>query len=422
MKFPSFILVLFLITTAAPGAEEPGNWPRFRGPDGAGVSEAKNLPIRWDTETNIAWKTEIPGQGWSSPIVWGDHVFLTSTTEDGKNCHVIAVDVKTGKVLWDKIVFEQKPQNKHGKNSYATPTPVTDGKTVYAVFGSGGFAALDFEGNLRWTNQELDYYSQHGLGPSPILYKNLLILAVNPSNREEPKGLGWQEPWDGSFLLALDKETGKEVWRGKRGMSRIAHATPIVITVNGKDQILSPAGDVIQGFDPTDGSLIWTVKTHGEPCVPSPVMAGLDTFTAAMPGDGIKAVRVDGKGDCTETHLIWTQKRNVPMIASFLYVKPCLYTTTDNGSFSCFDAGTGEFLWQKRLGGSLNPSPLYADGKFYVLSEQGATSVLKPNADPTKEPELISKNDLEEHALASIAVAGKRLLIRTDRYLWCVGE
>ncbi len=422
MRHFAFFLTLLFLVTAATHAQDTANWPRFRGENGTGVSEAKNLPEVWDTETNIAWKTTIPGEGWSSPIVWGDRIFLTSTTEEGKNCHVIAIELKTGKILWDKIVFEQIPQFKHGKNSYATPTPVTDGKTVYTVFGSGGFAALDFDGNLRWTNLELDYYSQHGMGTSPVLYKNLLILAVNPSSREEPKGEGWQTPWEKSYLLALDKETGKEVWRGKRGLSRIAHSTPIMISVDGKDQILSAAGNVIQGFDPADGTLIWTVQTDGEPCVPSPVMAGDLALTAAMPGDGMKAVRVNGKGDCTETHLAWTQKRNVPMMSSFLYVKPCVYTTTDNGSFSCFNAETGEFLWQERLGGSLNPSPLYADGKFYVLSEQGATSVLKPNADPTQKPELVSKNELEEDALASIAVTGNRLVIRTKTQLWCVGK
>lgn len=410
---------MMIYGVVASGEQE--NWPRFRGPNGQGVSTATDLPVQWDAEENIAWKTSIPGEGWSSPIVWNDRVFLTSTTNGGKDCHVVALDLSSGRILWDKTVFQQVPENKHGKNSYATPTPTTDGQSVYAVFGGGGFAALDFDGKILWTNQDLEYYSQHGMGTSPILYKDLLILAVNPSNREEPKILGWQEAWDRSYLLALDKKTGKIRWQGKRGMSRISHATPIVIQVDGKDQILSSAGDVIQGFDPENGNLIWTVKTDGEPCVPSPIIAEGLSFTAAAPGDGIKAVRLDGKGDCTETHLAWVQKRNVPMMSSFLYVKPCLYTTTDNGSFSCFDVKTGEFLWQKRLGGSLNPSPLFADGKFYILSEQGTTTVLKPDADPKKEPEVLAKNELDEHTLSSIAVAGKRLLIRTDRYLWCIG-
>ncbi len=417
-----FLLVFAIGLLLTGPVESAEQWPRFRGPNGQGVSTQTGLPTQWTAEENIAWKTEIPGHGWSSPIVWDDHVFLTSTTEEGKDCHVIAVDRKTGKILWDKTVFQQEPDNKHERNSYATPTPATDGQHVFAVFGDGSFVALDFDGNVVWTNRDLHFYSQHGLGTSPILYKDLLIIAVNPSNREEPKGLGWLLPWDRSYLLALDKNTGKERWRGKRGQSRIAHATPCLITVNGKDQILSPAGDVIQGFDPDNGDLIWTVEGPGEPCVPSPVVGDGLVYSAPVAGDAIRAVRPDGQGECTETHLAWTQKRNVPLMASLLYVKPCLYSSTESGSFSAYDATTGEFLWQKRLGGALNPSPLFADGKIYVLSEQGKTTVLKPSEDPKVPAETIGENELDEFALASIAVAGRQLLIRTERHLWCVGK
>lgn len=413
--------VLIVVSTIAVQAEEE-NWSRFRGPNGQGLSAAVGLPVEWDAENNIAWKTDIPGDGWSSPIVWGNRIFVTTATEGGKNCHVLALDVDTGKILWDKHVFDQPLTHKHGKNSYATPTPVTDGKTVYAVFGVGGFAALDFDGNVRWTNTDLDFYSHHGMGTSPILYGNLLLLAVNPSNREEPKKLGWQQAWDKSYLLALDKATGKERWRGNRGQSRIAHATPIVIQVKGKDQILSPAGDVIQGFDPTNGALIWTVASFGEPCVPSPVIGDGLIYSSPAGSASIRAVRPNGQGNCTETNVAWEQPRNSPMISSFLYVKSCLYTATDNGSFTCLDGATGEILWQLRLGGALNPSPIYADGKIYVLSEQGLTTVLKPSDNPKEPATILAKNDLEEYALASIVVAGKRLLIRTDKKLWCIGK
>ncbi|MDR2757475.1 MAG: PQQ-binding-like beta-propeller repeat protein [Planctomycetaceae bacterium] len=418
----SAILVILTMFSVNIVAQEREQWSRFRGPNGQGISTANGLPTQWNTEENIAWKTEIPGEGWSSPIIWNDHIFVTTATNNGKECHVIAVNRKTGKILWDKMVFAQEPQFKHPKNSFATPTPVTDGWAVYAVFGSGGFIALDFNGNVIWINQELNYYSQHGLGTSPILYNDLLITAVNPSNREEPKLLGWQLPWDQSFLLALDKKTGKESWRGKRGMSKIGHATPAIIQVNGQDQIVSPVGDVIQGFNPVNGELIWTIKSPGEPVVPSPAIGNGLVYTAPMPSDAIRAVRPNGTGDCTETHIVWEQKRNVPKMASFLYINPCLYAANDNGSFSAYDAATGEFLWQKRLGGALNPSPLYADGKIYVLSELGTTTVLKLNANPKEQPEIIAENELSEHALASIAVAGKQLFIRTDNHLWCIGK
>lgn len=206
-------------------------------------------------------------------------------------------------------------------------------------------------------------------------------------------------------------------------MSRIAHTTPLVLNFEGKDQLVSNVGDVIQGFNPSNGELLWTVKSMGEGVVPSPAAADGLLFTASGFGDTtLRTVKLGGEGDCTETHIAWEVKRNVPSIASILYVKPCLYLTTDNGTLSCLEAVTGKQLWQKRIRGALNPSPLYADGKLYILSEQGATTVLKLADDPGVDAEEIAKNELNEHALASIAVAGKQLLIRTDHHLWCIGK
>jgi len=410
-----------LTTVSAQGQE---NWTRFRGPNGQGISKATGLPVSWSSTENIAWKIDIPGEGWSSPIVWNDHVFLTTATEDGKNCHVIAVDRKTGNIRWDKLVFTQPAgQFKHEMNSYATPTPVTDGASVYAVFAGGGIVALDFDGNIQWINSDLHFYSQHGMGTSPILYGDLLLLAVDQSNREEPKGLGWQTPWDKGYLLALDRHTGKERWKGMRGSSRLGHSTPVIMQVNGKDQIISPAGNVLQGFDPTDGKLIWTVANEGEPCVPSVAIGDGLVYTAIRSSEPVRAVRPDGKGDCTATHIVWEQNGSSPMIGSFLYVKPCLYTCADGGYFCCLDANTGKVNWRLRLRiGALNPSPVYADGKIYVLSDQGITAVLKPSSDPAKEPEILAKNDLGERCQASIAVAGKQFIIRTASQLWCIGH
>jgi len=411
------------IAFATASAQEPENWTRFRGPNGQGISKATSLPLNWSATENITWKTAIPGEGWSSPIVWNDHIFLTTATEEGKNCYVIAVDRKTGNVLWNKLVFTLEPsQFRHDMNSYATPTPTTDGKSVFAVFW-GSFVALDFNGNIQWKNTDLKFYSQHGMGTSPILYGDLLITAIDQSNREEPKGLGWQQPWDKGYVLALDKNTGKERWRGMRGSSRLGHATPVVLRVNGKDQIISSSGHVVQGFDPVDGKLIWTVTNDGEPCVPSPVIGDGLVYVSTTSSAPIRAVRPDGQGECTSTHLVWEQKSNTPMMSSFLYIKPCLYTASDNGMFTCLDGATGEVLWNTRLmTGALNPSPIYADRRIYVLSERGTTTVLKPSADPKKPAEIIATNQLNELCRASIAVAGKQLIIRSANHLWCIGK
>lgn len=419
------VFAFFLFTVFCPGAfsQDEGNWPRFRGPNGQGISLAKGLPVQWSEEENVLWKTEIPGEGLSSPIVWEDRIFLTSTTEEGKECRVIAVDRNTGKILWNNHVFDQQPKFKNERNSYATPSPTTDGKFVYAVFCGGAIVAVDFQGKTSWINKDVDFYSQHGLGTSPILYEDLLLLSVDHSNTEEPKRLGWQIPWDRSFLLALDKNTGKERWKGKRGMSRIAHVSPLIVRVEGKDQILSCAGDVIQGFDPENGELIWSIASQGEGVVPSPVFGGGLVYTCSgFEATTVRTVRPEGKGECTQTHIEWEQKRNAPTIASLLYVEPCVYTATGNGSFSCFDAKTGEFLWQKRLGGALDPSPLYAEGRIYVSSDNGTTTVLQIAEDPKQAAETVSKNELNERMQASIAVAGKNLILRTEKHLWCIGE
>ena len=427
MKSSILFCVCCIIALITVSAQETENWTGFRGPNGQGISKATGLPLNWSAEENIAWKTDIPGEGWSSPIVWNNHIFLTTTTEDGKNCHVIAVDRKAGNILWNKIVFTQEAgQFRHPMNSYATPTPVTDGNSVFAVFSGGSFVALDFNGNIQWINSDLKFYSQHNMGTSPILYGDLLILAVDQSNREEPKGLGWNQPWDKGYLLALDKKTGKERWRGMRGMSRLGHATPAVMQVNGKDQIISSAGNVIQGFDPANGKLIWTVANEGEPCVPSPVIGDGLVYASTASTNPIRAVRPDGQGDCTATHIVWEQKRNTPMISSYLYVKPCLYTASENGAFTCLDAATGEVLWDTRLRiGALNPSPVYADGKIYILSERGTTIVMKPSNDPKEPAEIIATNELgsgDETCRASMAVTGKQLIIRTANRLWCIGK
>jgi outer membrane protein assembly factor BamB len=414
------IALLFLSATAF--AQEPEQWSRFHGPNGQGISTATGLPVQWSASENIAWKTPIPGSSWSSPIVWNDHIFLTTTTDGGKECRLIAVHRKNGDILWNKLIFTQELKQKHPRNSEATPTPVTDGQRVYAVFANGHFVAADFEGNIIWTNTELDFYSHHGFGASPIIYGDLLITPINHSSTAEPLRLGWQIAWDKSYLLALDKNTGKERWRGMREMSRISHSTPVIIQVDGKDQILSAAGDVIQGFEPATGKLIWTVKSEGEPAVPTPAIGEGLVFMSTSPGVPVLGIKTDGKGDCTATHVVWQYVRNTPTTCSFLYVKPCLYSATDNGTFIALNAATGELLWQRRLEGRPDASPIYADGKIYVTTHIGATTVLKLNVDPAKPAEVIAVNEIEETVQATLAVAGKQLLLRTDKELWCIGK
>ena len=193
------------------------DWPCFRGPTRQGVSSEKGLPLRWSGTSNVKWKTAIPGEGFSSPIVSGDRLFVTSTTDGDESCRVVSLDRKSGKVLWDREVFRQTLTNKERRNSYATPTPVTDGKVVFAAFGGGGFAAVDFDGEVVWTNHDFPFHSKHGLGASLLLHEDLLIMPRDASSKGPDIKVGWQIPWDKSFVLALDKKTGDLRWKGKEG-------------------------------------------------------------------------------------------------------------------------------------------------------------------------------------------------------------
>lgn len=408
---------LFLLVGAPARAE---NWPQFRGPDGQGRSSETGLPLKWSASDNIAWKAELPGEGWSSPVVWGDRVFVTTATDEGVSCRVLCLDRRTGAVQWNHEVFQQQQlRRKEGKNSYATPTPVTDGERVYAVFGDGSIVALTVDGRVEWTNRDIKFYSQHGLGASPILVGDLLVMPFDGSSEGPDRQVGWKIPWGDAVLLALDKRTGKEVWRGNRGKSRIAHVTPSLLVRDGQSQIISGAGDVVQGFDPRTGKLIWSVYSQGEGVVPSIVLG--DDLVYSCSGfeePTIRAIRPDGHGDVTKTHIAWEQKTGVPNQPSLLYAKPFLYSITDGGIVACFDGATGKVQWQKRIGGNHSASPVWAEGRIYSLSENGETVVFAAG----KKFEELARNALDARCQASMAVSQGQLFVRTDRHLVCIGK
>jgi outer membrane protein assembly factor BamB len=395
------------------------NWPQFRGPTGQGLSGEKNLPTRWSATENIAWKTAIEGDGWSSPIVFGDRVFVTATTAGGSKCHVIAIDRKSGNIVWNKEVLTQETRRKEAKNSYATPTPVTDGERIFAVFGGGGIVALDFAGQVLWTYDKVQFYSRHGLGASPVLHENLLIMPFDPSNPPPDEKIGWKVPWDKARVAALDKVRGTLAWEGKRGPSRLAHTTPVSIT-KPEPRIYTTAGDTIQAFDPRDGRLIWNVYSQGEGVTPSPLLVGDVLITCSgFEKPTIRAVRLDGQGDVTSTHIAWEQTQGVPSQSSLIYVKPYLYGVTDSGVLSAFDpADKGKLVEQGRIPGNYCASPVAAEDKIYFCSEQGDTTVVQ--AGP--ELKVIATNAFGERIQASPAISQGQIFIRTDKNLYCVGK
>jgi len=398
---------------------EAANWPQFRGPTGQGHSSETGLPLKWTTTENIAWRTELPGQSWSSPIVWGERVFVTTATENGASCRVLALDRKSGKILWDKEVFQQVPRRKEGRNSYATPTPATDGERVYACFGDGSFATLNFAGEVVWTNRDYKFYGQHGLATSPILHDGLLIMARDGSSDGEDKKLGWQTPWDQSYVLALNARTGEERWKGKRGLSRISHGVPCIWEHDGKAQVVTEAGDVVQGFDLKTGERLWSSLVTGEGKVPSPVIGDGLVFTSGGWGgkESIKAFNLGGQGDLQESNLVWEQKKGMPKVPSMIHVKPHLFAITDGGVATCMKAGTGEIVWQERVGGNFSASPVMADRRIYFVGDNGETTVIE--AGP--EFKVLAKNPLGEKLQASPAISQRQIFIRTEKNLFCIG-
>ncbi len=396
------------------------NWPEFRGPTRQGISSEKGIPIRWSATENIVWRTPIPGEGWSTPIVWDNHIFLTAATDDGTSCRVIAIDRPSGRVLWNREVFQQEPSNRHGRNSPATPSPATDGRRVYACFQDGSFAALDFSGRIVWINRDYPHYSQHGLATSLLCYKDMLIMTRDGSSQTGDKRVGWQIPWDKSYILALDAATGRERWKAYRGMTRIAHGVPNIWEHESGVQLVSETGDVVQGFDIQTGRLLWTSTVIGEGKVPSVVLGDGLVFTAGGFGgrDSIKAFRLGGKGDLGERNLVWEQRKGMPKIPSMLYLRPYLYAIADNGVASCIDAETGHIVWQERLGGNYSASPVSAEGRIYLLSDEGETVVME--AGPT--PKILARNPLGEKTQASMAISQGQIFIRTVSHLYCIGS
>lgn len=403
------------------------DWPRFRGPTGQGHSTEKGLPLTWSSTQGIAWKREIPGQGWSSPVTWGGRVYVTTVSDAGTRCRVLALEQSSGSVVWDVVVHELVPLRKEQKNSYASATPVTDGRRVYAVFGDGTIVAVDADGRLVWKNSETRHYSRHGLGASPILHEGLLIMPFDGSNRVEKAGdwpnnsaeeqLGWRVPWEGAEIVAVDVNSGRRAWVARRGRSRVAHVTPNIVRVDDRPQLVSPAGDVIQGFDPKTGERLWSAYSQGEGVTPSFAAGDGMVFTASgFEKTTLRTVRVGGRGDVTATHVAWEQRRGTPTQASLLYVSPHLYAITDGGIAHCYHGRTGDVVYSERVGGNHCASPVAAEGRIYFLSEEGETTVIRSGTTF----EILSRNPLGERCQASMAVSDGSLLIRSERHLWCV--
>jgi outer membrane protein assembly factor BamB len=408
------ISVILSIAAVACTARAGSEWPIFRGPGGQGVSDAKNVPTEWSATDNVAWKTEIPGSGWSSPVVSDGTIYLTSAIpiDGSENLELAAVaeDVDSGKVDWVKPVFTQDAETAadiHRKNGHASPTPIVSDGRLYVHFGHQGTACLDLDGRVRWMNRDFNYTPVHGNGGSPLLVGDCLIFSCD----------GQSDP----FVVALDKDTGKVRWREARQTSpkkSFSFCTPTAIEIDGRTLVVLPGSDKVTAYDPKDGSTIWSLEYDGYSVVPKPVYGhGLIFMSTGFDRAIALAIDPSGHGDVTETHLRWQNRKSAPKTPSMLLVGSELYMFADNGVGTCMDALTGRVHWNERIIGGSSASPVFANGRIYMLDEAGKCAVI----DAGREYKLLGKNELGEKTFASPAVIDGALIIRTETALYRIG-
>ena len=392
-------------------------WPQFRGPAGQGVSAAVHVPVKWDAATHIAWKGEIPGRGWSSPVLSKGRVYLTCAVgeTDGSNVslHALCIDAANGHTIWDAEVFQPEAavaKAMHPKNSLASSTPIVTGERLFVHFGHMGTAALDLSGKVVWRQTALKYAPVHGAGGSPILADGALVFSCD----------GEREP----FVAALDAGTGAVRWQTPRkspAKKQFSFSTPLAVTIGGTKEIISPGSGFVGAYDLRDGHEIWRFGYgEGYSVVPRPVFShGLLFVSSSFDAPVFYAIRPDGAtGDVTATNVAWSARKGAPHTASPVVVGDEIYFVSDAGIATCADAKTGEVHWSERLGGGFSASPIAAEGRVYFQNEAGVGFVVKAGTTY----ELLATNDLGERSLASYAVADGALFIRTEKRLWKVAE
>ncbi|HCU86248.1 MAG TPA: serine/threonine protein kinase [Verrucomicrobiales bacterium] len=402
MKNPFAIAALALATTL-----QAGDWPQFRGPSAQGHANVK-LPINISADSpHLKWKAPVPGSGWSSPVIVGGKIYLTSAIEKGEglSLNALCLNADDGKLIWNTPIFGiEKAPRMHRKNSQASPTPIVDGKKVYVHFGHMGTAALGLDGKLAWKNDTIKYPPVHGNGGTPALVDGKLIFSCD----------GARDP----FVIALNTKDGKQAWKVNRSVNakrKFSFCTPLVLKTANGTQVLLPGSDMIGAYDPANGKEIWRVNYDGYSVVPRPVVGhGMVFFSTGFDRAKAMAVQLGGKGDVTETHVKWVLPKGAPHTPSMVLTGNELFMVSDGGIASCVDAKSGEVHWSERLGGGCSASPILANGKLYVVNEAGTVYVV----DAGKEFNVLSKKSLGERSLASPAVADDALFIRTTEHLW----
>lgn len=409
MRTLSLLIALVLGTTLIAPAPADSNWPRWRGPDGTGHTSEKDLPITWDAKA-VVWKTSLKGRGQSSPIIWGDRIFLTAALENGKQRLVFCVDRKSGKVLWEEVAWKGQPEPTHEMNGWASATCTTDGERVYASFGKAGLHCYTVEGKPVWSRELGEFQSQtkRGTAASPVLVGDLVIQ--NGDSESDP------------FLFGLDKKTGKTVWKVDRPKAE-GYSTPILVTTKDRAELVLNGDPFIAGYDPATGKQLWKCKSFAPRGEPTPTVAdGVIYVVNGQPGD-IYAVRPGGTDDVTKTQMVWhTPRKSGRDQPSPIVVGGYLLASNMEGVLNCYDAKTGKDLWKDRISTArITASPIAAEGRVYFLNEAGQAIVLQPGP----ELKVLARNVLGaetgEIFRATPTPCGNQFFIRSDRTLYCVG-
>ena len=402
------------------------NWPNWRGPSGDGISLEKGIPVKWSPTENIAWRVAIPGKGHSSPVVWDNKVFLTTCLPEKEQRLLLCLDQRTGKKLWQKVVLNSPLETIHPLNSRASGTPATDGQHVFVTFmkaddrkipapnvgtqrlitpGKIIVAAYDLDGEQKWKINVGDFISAHGFNTCPVLFEDLVI--INGDHDGD------------AYLVALERKTGRERWRIERENKTRSYATPIIREIGGRTQMILSGSLCVASYDPHNGKRHWIVDGPTEQFVASMVYNGEYVFvTAGYPERHILAIRPDGSGNVTDTHVAWRTNRGAAYVPSPIFAGPYLLVVADSGIASCFNAKTGKRHWMERLPGGHSPSTVSADGLVYFTSDRGVTTIVRPG----KMFNIIARNELEEQISASPAISQGQIFLRTHQHLYCIGS
>ncbi len=437
----ALVLLILLVTPSLPAE----NWPGWRGPLGTGGSPDTDLPTEWSADSNIAWKAPLPGLGVSSPIVWGDRIFVTyqiganalrpgrhpslvqqgdpadagevplggkrhdGAADDKITLVVGAFDRASGNLAWEyEFAAEGALPETHQKNNLATSSPVTDGERVYAWFSNGQIVGLDMKGQLIWKRHLGEEYGAFNLSwghsSSPLIYEDRLFLICYHS--------------ESSYLLALDSQTGKELWKAERGEGVTSYTTPVVIDGPDGPELIVNCSEGVEAHDPETGERLWYFEQANRFPIPAPIEGdGVVYLSRGYRSGPYMAIRAGGRGDISKTHVTWHVETGAPYVSSLVYYQGLIYMGNGLGIVTCVDAETGERIWQERLGGVYTASPVAGDGKIYLVGETGETLVVRAG----RNPEVLARNSLGEQVIASPAIAGGQLFVRTSHHLFAIG-